>query len=87
MPSAARFGYPTRVDHGPPTGPEARGGRLPLGSVYKDPALVPEQAYTSVGCESGGAGVGTNAMSATAKEGIGRRCAERERGRGVRFVQ
>ena len=45
-----RFGYPTRVID-PPTWPEARAGGACRWSVYKDPALVPEDAYTSVGYE------------------------------------
>lgn len=45
-----RFGYPTRVIN-PPTWPEARTGGVCRWSVYKDPALVPEEAYTSVGYE------------------------------------
>ena len=45
-----RFGYPTRVID-PPTWPEARAGGVCRWSVYKDPALVPEEAYTSVGHE------------------------------------
>ena len=54
-----RFGYPTRVID-PPTWPEARQGGVCRWSVYKDPALVPEQAYTSVGYEKpAAAGVGT----------------------------
>ena len=45
-----RFGYPTRVID-PPTWPEARRGGVCRWSVYKDPALVPDEAYTSVGYE------------------------------------
>ena len=45
-----RFGYPTRVID-PPTWPEAREGGVCRWSIYKDPALVPDEAYTSVGYE------------------------------------
>ncbi len=45
-----RFGYPTRVID-PPTWPAAREGGVCRWSVYKDPALVPAEAYTSVGYE------------------------------------
>ena len=45
-----RFGYPTRVID-PPTWPEARAGGVCRWSIYKDPALVPDEAYTSVGYE------------------------------------
>ena len=45
-----RFGYPTRVID-PPTWPEARAGGVCRWSIYKDPSLVPDEAYTSVGCE------------------------------------
>ena len=45
-----RFGYPTRVIE-PPIWPEARHGGVCRWSVYKDPALVPVEAYTSVGYE------------------------------------
>ena len=45
-----RFGYPTRVID-PPTWPEARAGGVCRWSVYKDPSLVPAEAYTSVGYE------------------------------------
>ena len=43
-----RFGYPTRVID-PPTWPEARSRGVCRWSVYKDPALVPAEAYASVG--------------------------------------
>ena len=43
-----RFGYPTRVID-PPTWPAARAGGVCRWSIYKDPSLVPEEAYTSVG--------------------------------------
>ncbi len=45
-----RFGYPTRVID-PPTWPAAREGGVCRWSIYKDPALVPAEAYTSVGFE------------------------------------
>ena len=45
-----RFGYPTRVID-PPTWPQARAGGVCRWSVYKDPSLVPEEAYTTVGYE------------------------------------
>ena len=54
-----RFGYPTRVID-PPTWPEARAGGVCRWSIYKDPALVPDEAYASVGYEKpAAAGRGT----------------------------
>jgi len=35
----------------PPTWPGAREGSVCRWSIYKDPALVPDEAYTSVGYE------------------------------------
>ena len=45
-----RFGFPTRVVE-PPTWPEARHGGKCVWSVYKDPSLVPEDAYRQVGAK------------------------------------
>ncbi|MBT3926274.1 MAG: hypothetical protein HOF33_04745 [Rhodospirillaceae bacterium] len=45
-----RFGYPTRVVD-PPTWPEAKTGGKCVWSVYKDPSLVPEDAYRQVGAK------------------------------------
>jgi hypothetical protein len=45
-----RFGYPTRVVE-PPTWPAARHGGKCVWSIYKDPSLVPEQAYRDVGSQ------------------------------------
>ena len=45
-----RFGYPTRVVE-PPTWPEAKAGGKCVWSVYKDPSLVPEEAYRQVGAK------------------------------------
>jgi hypothetical protein len=44
----SRFGFPTRVV-APPLWPEARLGGKCVWSIYKDPALVPEEAYREVG--------------------------------------
>mgnify|MGYP001209324694 FL=1 len=46
----ARFGYPTRVVE-PPTWPEAQDGAKCVWSIYKDPSLVPEEAYRQVGAK------------------------------------
>ena len=35
----------------PPTWPEARAGGRCRWSIYKDPVLVPDEAYTDVGYE------------------------------------
>jgi hypothetical protein len=43
-----RLGYPTRVIE-PPTWPAARGGGRCQWWVYKDPALLPDEAYEIVG--------------------------------------
>ncbi len=43
-----RFGYPTRVID-PPTWPAAQAGGVCRWSIYKDPSLVPADAYESVG--------------------------------------
>ena len=57
----ARFGFPTRVVT-PPTWPEARTGGKCVWSIYKDPAAVPEEAYSEVGFKKperfGGSGKG-----------------------------
>jgi hypothetical protein len=45
-----QLGYPVRVVD-PPTWPEARAGGKCTWSVYKNPALVPEEAYRRVGAE------------------------------------
>ncbi len=45
-----RFGYPTRVVE-PPVWPEAREGGKCAWSVYKDPSLVPDEAYRQVGAK------------------------------------
>jgi hypothetical protein len=44
----SRFGYPTRVVD-PPTWPDARSGGTCSWSIYKDPSLVPAEAYERVG--------------------------------------
>ncbi|HEV8421428.1 MAG TPA: hypothetical protein VGR13_08750 [Actinomycetota bacterium] len=43
-----KFGYPVRVVD-PPTWPEAREGGKCTWSVYKDPSLIPDEAYRRVG--------------------------------------
>jgi len=57
----ARFGFPTRVVT-PPTWPEARDRGKCVWSIYKDPSLVPVEAYAEVGYEKptrlGGTGKG-----------------------------
>lgn len=46
----AKFGYPVRVVD-PPVWPEARESGRCTWSVYKDPSLVPDEAYARVGEE------------------------------------
>ena len=53
-----RFGYPTRVID-PPTWPEARNGGACRWSIYKDPSLVPAEAYEAVGYDKPDAPGGT----------------------------
>ena len=43
-----RFGYPLRVIE-PPLWPEARGEGRCTWTIYKDPAMVPAEAYERVG--------------------------------------
>ena len=50
-----RFGYPTRVVEAP-TWPAAQDGGKCVWSVYKDPSLVPEEAYQAVGMKRPGGG-------------------------------
>jgi hypothetical protein len=60
-----RFGYPIRVVD-PPVWPEARSGGKCTWYVYKDPSLIPDEAYRRVGAERPEA-VGSRARRAAAK--------------------
>ena len=62
-----KFGYPLRVVD-PPTWPEAQHGGKCTWYVYKDPALVPEEAYEQVG-EVKPSRLGSKAMDEAAGRG------------------